>query len=246
MPLHAHARSSGCLCMHAPVHASRPRSADVPPDNNRYVWPLSGPTDGDTRVTIRARSTFAMDDEADMADYRCAFGPELDVRRLWSSSSACSASVPIRGSCVLLSLLCLCANLPAHAFSSRAVPPATGARAHHARPPLRRRLQLPEPPPLRDDAVLAADRRRHGLRPRPARAQALPDGAAHLAQRAAGGYAPLHTRTKHPPHARKAPPARAHGTLRTHKAPSHVRRTQPSPNPSSHLPFAHTVPAAAS
>ena len=165
--------------------------------------------------------------------------------RLWAGAR-CTPPLELE-----LSLLCLCPNprlmrssqpaLPvrqsacSRVSSSRAVPPATGARAHHARPPLRRRLQLPEPTPLRDDAVLAADRRRHGLRPRPARAQALPDGAAHLAQRAAGGYAPLHTRTKH-----KAPSTRAqsHAFLQTRTRFPSSGGPDPDPDPP---PISHSL-----
>ena len=40
------------------------------------LWPHSGPTDGDTRVRVRAKSTVVMIDQVEMADYTCAFGPE--------------------------------------------------------------------------------------------------------------------------------------------------------------------------
>ena len=39
----------------------------VQPDLHK-LWPLSGPTDGDTRVRVRARGTFEMFDQEAMAD----------------------------------------------------------------------------------------------------------------------------------------------------------------------------------
>ena len=219
--------------MHAPVHASRPRSADAPPDTNRYVWPLSGPTDGDTRVTIRARSTFAMDDEADMADYRCAFGPELDVRRIWSSSSACSASVPIRGSCVLLSLLCLCANLLAHAC-----PPLAPCRprqehalitpAHHYGDASNypNRLRCVTMPFSR---LIAADM---GFDLGPPEPKLFPMGLriSLNAQQVVMHPSTRAQRTKHPPHAHKAMHSSRHaqGSLRQ-ADPTQTQTLLPSP-----------------
>ena len=40
------------------------------------LLPPGGPLGGDTRVRVHARSTFAMIDQEEMADYTCAFGPE--------------------------------------------------------------------------------------------------------------------------------------------------------------------------